>query len=113
MKLKTIWIAVFLMILVFFIIQFNYFKVHNNTDSDDKVIYAMEIAGNIVTIAVFGLIPAGLISLIPFKQRTFRNKIKVAAPVCLLLVIIIMVGSTGYIAYMKEVKGIELGPVRK
>ncbi|WP_159477847.1 hypothetical protein [Dyadobacter sp. 3J3] len=112
MKIKIIWIAIALLVLIHFVIELKYFKVHNETNVDDKIIFLIEIAGNIVTTALFGLIPAGLISLIPFKQKSFSEKFKMILPFCLLAVILVLVVSTGYIAYLKDVKGIQLGPYR-
>ncbi len=112
MKLKIIWIAVFLMILVHFFIQFKYFAAYNSTDLDDRAIFAIDLVGSLITIVLFGLTPGLLISLIPFKKMRFSEKIKIVTPVCFLIIMIIIVANFGYSAYLQEIKGIKFTPYR-
>lgn len=93
---------------------FTQFKLHS-INSPNKNIDLTFVIDQIGSLFVFGIAAAGLgalSALIPYKRMEFREKFKITFYLVLILVLVLMVSTNGYVIFLKEVRGIELRPLK-
>lgn len=112
MKLKPLWTLAVLLLLLQLILDYGFYTNVDFSSSEHITIFIVDLISSLITIFLFAL-PIGLLmALIPYKQKTFRERSKFALPSSISLVLIILIVLFGYKMYLKKVKGIELRPMK-
>ena len=104
-KQKTFWITSALLLIVHLIIQY-YFIINNNfSDNLLFIRFIGKFIGIIIIGLLFGLIIGSLLALVSFKGKKYRQKLKITFPFCTSLVLILLISSFGYLAYVEHKNG--------
>lgn len=113
MKTNKRWITTFILLIIELIIQYGFFSKPDLTKLSGIVTFNLDIIFNIIFFVVVGAGLGYLISKIPFRQKTFKEKFKTAIPLCTSFVIVVFISVFTYAYYLKKEKGIELAPLQE
>jgi hypothetical protein len=110
MKSKKVWIYVIILFLLQAIVEY---ILHRKADSNDvswQLSLIFDLGSGFVSIILLGLLGSILFSIIPFRQYSFIEKVKIFLPI----VIIVLLGiSVVFSIYMKVANTEEFRPIHK
>ena len=75
--------------------------------------FGIDLFSNLILVGIFGTGLGALTALIPFRQKSFKEKFKTTFPLSTSIVLLVLVTTFSYSIYLKKVKGIELRPLHK
>ncbi len=113
MKTNKRWISTLILLIIELIIQYGFFSKPDLTRLSGIVTFNLDIIFNIIFFVVVGAGLGYLISKIPFRQKTFKEKFRTAFPLCTSFVIVVFISVFTYVYYLTKEKGIELAPLQE
>ncbi|SEJ20460.1 hypothetical protein SAMN04487995_3756 [Dyadobacter koreensis] len=111
MKAKYLWIIALLLMISQFSIEHIFVGTGSLSDPNGLSNLIISFLGSLATTAFFSIILTLVLAIFLHRKYPFTIRLKKILPLSFCIILILLISTLGFMAYQKEVRGIELHPV--